>query len=370
MLNSEQKKDILEQPKAITPQELDLYLSGKLSPSEARAIEHKLHSSGFESDAHDGFNTYAKDVGAVQISQEYGKPANTGWMWVGAFAVIGLLGFGIVYLNSDADTSTAKQNTVKLSKPADGVNKTLTHTDSKPLENQTTPAEEEVIIAHTETAPETDESLLIADQITDQQAFSPEVEKEIMVLNPIDNKKPKLYYESSAAELATPAGRIRHYKNYKLVDQGIGIDQSLLEPVLQGTPAFAERIVVNPKYPEWVPADSVYKASINEAIDWIIEDDLTLAKMRFKRLVENNPDDLTACFYLGYVLFLKEDYKDALHYLNQAQRHLIQTYDHDSRFIEIKCQLALGEDDKAKKEAEYLKNAESFYAERAMALVK
>ncbi len=371
MQNSELKNEILGQHKEVSAAELKRYASEKLSPSEARAIEDKIHSNDFSSDAVDGLKTYGSAASMALINKKYSTASPYKQLPYALSAVlviiVGVWAFSYINTTSDNQGNQPIVET-EISPLTPEVNSDIEPREVLIKTNQ----EKEVLTEKTSTTSKTPESTEASDKGGEEHTpllFSTEIENEIFKLSPIESKAGKLFKNSEKAKLKTKSARLRHYKNYKLVDQGIGIDQSLLLPILEGTPAFKETIVINPKYPDWVPADSIYKCSMNEGIDWLIDKDYNQARMRFKRLLENTPEDLTAAFYLGYTYYLDEKYEQALVYLHMAQIHLIQTYDHDARFLEIKCYLNLGRDEDAKKEAEYLKNADSFYADRALELV-
>lgn len=372
MQNSELKKEILGSHKEVSAKELKDYLDGNLNNSQARSVETKLNSSDFSSEAIDGIKTYGSTSSVEVISKKYiHNTINLRiLLTLSSISIVILSVWGFMhfsneegvsnrselaetkveefsitpYIEEEKNSSIDENHAIEENKMRETSRLEKTPKDSKTKPNSTT------------------ESTPIL--------FSVEIENEIFTLDPLEKKKGKLFQKSEKASLKIQSARLRHYRNYKLVDQGIGIDESLLMPVLKGTPALKETIVINPRYPKWVPADSIYRASINEGIDWLINKDYSKAKMRFKRLLENTPEDLSASFYLGYTYYLDEKYDQALTYLQMAQIHVIQTFDHDARFLEIKCYLNLGRDEDALEEALYLKNAESFYAEKAMELVE
>ena len=372
MQNSELKNELLGAHKEVSAKELKDYLNGNLSNSRSRAVEAKLNSSDFSSDAADGIKTYGTVASATAVSHSYASSTlNVPLLLIFSslsIAIVGVWAF-MCFSTEDGistgnDLPKATPELTELTPPAEDKK---AHFLEEELNEKQKKTEKNLQNINTPEAPE-------ANKINAQESapvlFSLETENEIFTLNPLEKKKGKLFQISEKATLKTQSARIRHYRNYKLVDQGIGIGESLLHPVLKGTPAFKETIIINPKYPDWVPADSIYRISINEGLDWVISKDYAKAKMRFKRLLENTSKDLSSSFYLGYTYYLDGKYEQALTYLQMAQIHVIQTFDHDARFLEIKCYLNLGRDEDALKEALYLKNADSFYAEKAMELVE
>lgn len=366
MQNSELKKEILGQHKEVSAKELERYLNGSLSDSEARSVEVRMNSSNFSSEAADGFKAYGNTSSITELNSSWKTTNYSKLIWITASAVaivfISLYSFQSIEKTAQNNPVETKNNAeIALIENNESMSIILPEENSQ-LENIEKPKDEKPPEQTSPTPNNTSEAVPLL--------FSTDIEQEIFSIKPIETREGNLYLDEESKTLKTRSARLRHYKNYKLVDQGIGIDQSLLQPVLEGTPASIERIVVNPKYPEWMPADSIYKASINEAIDWIIEKDYKQAKMRFDRLISNTPEDLTATFYMGYTLYLKGEFEEAIHYLNKTQTHIIQTYDQDSRFIEVKCLLELGKSHEALKEALYLKKSNSFYADKAMELVE
>ncbi len=199
--------------------------------------------------------------------------------------------------------------------------------------------------------------------------FSTEMEREIFKPSAIETKKANLSSDGMIAKPASKTVNLRHYKNYKLVDQGFGIDQSLLAPILDGTPAFSEIAYQRPECPEWYSADSIYQLTINKSIDHIINESYANAQFQLEKLVELEPTDVTATFYLGYVHYLKGNHEKAISFFNKTETHIIQTFDQDARFMEIKCLLALDRRVDAQKEVDFLVNTNSFYAEKAKELM-
>ncbi len=372
MQNSEMKKEILGQHREISAKELENYLNGKLSASEARAVEMKMHSNDFSSDATDGFETYGKSIAISEIGKPW-KVTNYSWIAWTILSAVAVVIIGMWALQpSIIDPIKTSTSSIETPTKTEIKSKTITYPKTETNTGLKEPANtgpSEPISDKNEKTSESTEPKYTGDIKGIPVLFSGEIEREIFNIQPLETKAGQIQIDSETKELKTQSARLRHYRNYKLVDQGIGINESLLQPIINGSPAFMETIVVNPKYPAWMPADSVYKASLDEAIDWIIDEDYKQAKMRLTRLVENTTEDLTASFYLGYTLFLKNEFENALVYLNRAQAHLLQTYDQDARFIEIKCLLELGRLEEAKSEAIYLKESKSLYGERAMELV-
>ncbi len=373
MQNSELKRELLGPHREVSASELENYLSGKLSASEARAVEEKLHSNEFSSSAAEGFSTYGSTSTISEIGKQWSTPNHT-WMAWSVFSALLLLTIGFWWIGKGTtEVSTAKKETndnisptTELIEDNQKTNKTEKVADipfEKSREEITEPNSKKIVA---ETG-QIKEDLVVEDEPV---LFYKGMEAEVFKLKPLLMKTGDLNLAEQSLNLKNQKARLRHYKNYKLVDQGIGIDQSLLKPLLTGTEPFKETIEINPKYPEWMPADSVYKASLNEAIDWLIEENYSSAIMRFRRLVQNTPEDLTANFYLGYTLFLNDDYDKAITYLKKAQNHIIQTFDQDARFIELKCLIQLGRNDEALEKALFLKKSKSFYADRAMELVE
>lgn len=372
MQNSELKNELLGAHKEVSAKELKDYLDGNLSNYKARAVEAKLNSSDFSSDAADGIKTYGTVASATAISHKYAfSTLNTPLLLAFSSVSIAIIGVWAFMHFSNEDGISTKNDLAETTQEQTILTPTAEDKKASYVEEELNEKQEKIgknlQIINT---PETPEANKLSAQESDPILFSIKTEHEIFTLNPLEKKKGKLFQILEKATLKTQSARIRHYRNYKLVDQGIGIDQSLLRPIIEGTPAFKETIVINPKYPDWVPADSIYRVSINEGIDWLISKDYAKAKMRFKRLLENTPKDLSSSFYLGYTYYLDGNHEQALTYLQMAQIHVIQTFDHDARFLEIKCYLNLGRDEDALKEALYLKNADSFYAEKAMELVE
>ncbi|MFK7755402.1 MAG: tetratricopeptide repeat protein [Flavobacteriales bacterium] len=374
MQNSELKKQLLGPHKEVSAKELENYLSGKLLASEARAVEEKLHSNEFSNVAAEGFETYGNTASISEVGKQWSTPNYT-WLILTTLGALVILAAGGIWYSSSqsnpvSDTNSNElvvQTTVDPEEQLD-IKETPVETNTEKIV-EPSPTVETIKINAEEKSPEASEDNKNKAPEEEPVLFYTGIEDEVFKLKPLSIKKGELTLMEQKTKLKTQKARLRHYKNFKLVDQGIGIDQSLLKPILNGTEPFKETIEINPKYPEWMPADSVYRASVNEAIDWILEEDYSSAKMRFKRLLENTPEDLTATFYMGYTLFLDEDYKQAIYYLGKAQAHMIQTFDQDARFIEIKCLLQTGREEEALKQAKYLKDIDSFYAGRAMELV-
>jgi len=369
MQNSRLKKEILGPHKEVSAKELELYNQGKLSGDRAREVEMKLHSNAFSAEAAEGFSTYGKGIPVSELSKKYASKNYNGY-YFGALVLVLAIGTWFYWPAS----SGSNQPESFISSAEDEVSEEAINSELITETEKSHPSSEERgrKIESKSTANKTKSSLEIlkeSDEETVPLLFSTVIEKEIFKPQTLDRKTLDLTPDEEVPEAASQKIRLRHYRNYKFVDQGIGIDQSLLAPILDGTPAFSERVYVHPEYPEWMSADSVYQLTINKIIDYIIDEDFSAAQTKLKRLIENQPDDLTATFYMGYVLYLKANYEEAIAYFNKTETHIIQTFDHDARFLEIKCLLELGKDDEAKKEALFLKNSESFYAEKAMELV-
>ena len=71
MQNSELKNELLGAHKEVSAKELKDYLNGNLSNSRSRAVEAKLNSSDFSSDAADGIKTYGTVASATAVSHSY-----------------------------------------------------------------------------------------------------------------------------------------------------------------------------------------------------------------------------------------------------------------------------------------------------------
>ncbi len=369
MQNSNLKKEILGQPKEATAAELNAYLNGELSPSEAWSVEDKMHSSDFTSEAVEGIKTYGDTALITELKQKY-SAQNSWWnlnsLLLLSSAIIGVCAFVYFYSGTpESENSAEKQVALPVSQQEETFQTELHNGESKITQNTEAITGNKIELNEVPEASQVNSDKDLEDMPI---LFSSELQKEISNVNVLSPKSGNVRKVEEKIALKTKAARLRHYRNFKLVDQGI--DQSLLEPLIQGTPAFSEKRIINPKHPDWVPADSVYRASMNEAIDWLIDEKYTLASQRLKRLFENNSEDLTATFYLGYSYYLDAEFEKAISMFKKTQMHELQTFDHDSRYLQLLSHLELGQTNEAEAVAEYLNQAGSVYAERAVELVE
>lgn len=374
MQNSRLKKELLGQHKEVSAKELELYRQGKLSAQKAREVELKLSANEFSSMAADGLNTYGEGVSVSDLANSYKTKSYAKWYY-GALLISVVCAALLFWPDSAENENHSVAQTIEkhsIQQPRTIETPSITDQTKEVKQSEPTPKTTEINDSQPTLPGEKSTPTVSLNQSEESNLptlFSAEIEREIFKPEPMETKTFSALSTEDVPKPSTKTVLLRHYKNYKLVDQGFGLDEAQLVPILNGTPAFSEVIYQRPEYPEWMSADSIYKLTVNKCIDLIISEKYTDAQLKLERLLELEPSDLTAMFYLGYSLYLKEDYESAITYFNMTETHVIQTFDHDARFMEIKCLMALNRISEAQKEVDYLVKSESFYAEKAKELV-
>lgn len=381
----------------LTKQELDAYLSGKLSPSEMHEIELKLSDDPFFSDAVEGFQNHPEALSGFREAQyEVQKRIDDSWTaWsfkhtlVAALAGFVVVGATMYFWQTD-DTLSQRHNVLaENTSTEDEVaimqenNPEFHITFSEPIVI-TDEIEQEVVEA--KEIPEEDqiqgEFITENQPITVEAPASIEAEKleklvsEIVKIEPLEPILAEMPEAVEPAKVVKSNVKVRYADGLLIVDySGLytsGVEKHTITHEFNNTPAYqAHRNDERPEVTQPI-TQTVYVPYL----DFIEAAQHKFKKNHFKgalkdyhKILKQFPDDVNALFYGGLCYYNLGKQDRAIQYFKNLKNSAVTTFYPEAEFYLALALKADGQHGKGNQILQKIAEGGGFYAQQASDMI-
>lgn len=342
-------KDIFKNRGPLTDQEIQDYLSGKLSKQQQREIELKMSQDGFNMDAMTGFQgSESGFAGFEKVQREIRaniKKQGRKWQFHHTLILSGILVLGTMFLGPFLFPDHGEKNSMLVE---DIVTSEET---AEPVETQNQVLVEELSDEEIEKAVLLDELDIVQPNVVitsspimiDSAIQNDPSNLDIAFKEIVEIKKVAANTDLTNIEVPTKDDIVYsnvpliYMKNFLLVDYSkIYVNPPTLEEItLSGTSAALENKddELNEMYETNVYYDTItYQDFLRETQEQFGQNKFKGALKRYKTILKKYPNDLNAHFYSGLCYFNIGKYEKAIEHFMIAKNHPYNTFQLDAEW--------------------------------------
>lgn len=383
-------KQIFMDRDPVTQQEMEAYLSGKLSQSEMHDIELRMEANEMSAEAMEGFEAHPEAMaGLAEVQNKFRSNlakkkswTTTHTMVAAGIAAIAMMGvaYGLMTPDSTKELAESNTNETVVRNKADivhiDINEPIEITEEIELEVDAAnvlPQAQQITAQHIEyhqpvtvTAP---------DDVSDVQLDS--IVQQLIDLEPLEPLLVEMPDAVEPAKVVKSNIDVLMLNNFLVVDYSKIRNQGIVQPkpleVDHGTPVWMEN--------KDDQVDDIHKspALVNDTIDYIDflrETQGKLDKNRYKsalkdyhKILKQFPSDVNALFYGGLCYYNLDKPERAVQYFKKVTESSVNTFHQDGKFYMALSLRLMGKYGQGNGILHEIVKEGGFYADQAKALI-
>lgn len=378
-------KDIFKNRGPLTEQDIQNYLSGKLTDAQRRDIELKMAQDEFNMDAMEGFEEIPSSFSNYEKVQEkvHSNIRKNGRKWQFHHTIIlsAILMAGTMLLGPYLFPDHGTNNSMPVAESTDEATLNEINLEEDVVVELSDEEIEAAIVLDELEIVHANEIITTSPVIIESSVVNDPLQEEIAIKESIEIKK--VVANTTLENIVVPAKDeiiysnvpLIYMKNFLLVDYSkIYVDPPTFEKtVITGTSAALENKEdqLGELYETNIYTDTIfYKDYLRETQEKFEQHDFKNALKRYKVILAKYPDDLNAHFYSGLCYFNIGNYDLAIQHFKIAKDHPYNTFQIDAEWYLAKTYCKQGKNAVCKELLQQIVNGGQFYQKQAQQLLE